>query len=998
MFSLLKILLLFHVLLLPVISFAEDNSALHNLTVRFDLENHTLRGDSQISLQSGQTATIDISGLKIISALINERALIIEPGIDTIRFSPVTPNDILKIEYEAEFKTTPETDRGKNPGVVHGNIISADGIILTNGWYPSIDGLSVYNLTAILPNEFEGISEAEEITIREKTDISREFTFIFRHPLRDINLIAGKYVVERDRHNETDLFAYFLPEDKELAKTYIEYTKKYLVMYKKLVGSYPFKRFSVVENILPTGYAMPTFTLLGKDVVRLPFIVETSLGHEILHQWFGNLVYTDYKSGNWSEGLTTYLADHMYEEIKGAGWDYRKQALISFQSYVTLANDFPLKDFTVRTDRASGAVGYAKSAMVFHMLKNLVGEEVFYHSLRILIEKNRFNTASWNEVRDAFEFASGKDLNWFFKQWVEEKGVPEIEVQNINLKFRGSKAIVSFEVNQKGNKYRIPIPVLLRSKNAETRKTFELSKESETFEIETDGSPLELVIDENYDLFRKLSDRESPPVISRLLGSDKKIFVIPLGKAGEYSLLIEVLKEEGFTDKEEEEITYEDIKSSSLIIPGAETGLVRRLFGKVEMQKDDFQLVAKENPFNNKGVITIIDSPSVPEITRYFQKVTHYGKYSRISFKDGKNTLKMTDNTDRGIRSEVVEDIVGIEVPKIINISGVIEKMSGKKIIYVGEGHDKFEHHRVQLEIIRSLHGKDKNLAIGMEMFQKPFQKALDDYIAGLIDEKEFLKKSEYFKRWGFDYNLYREILMYAKDNKIPVIALNVRKEIVSKVAKEGIHSLTEEEIKEVPEDMDLSDTEYMTRLRGYFERHKNPEDRNFDFFYQAQVLWDESMAHNLNEFIQKNPEYQIVVIAGVGHMAFGSGIPKRAFRLNNKEYSVVLNDDSIENNIADFVLLPPAVRPPESPKLMVVLKEEEGKIKIADFAPESISEKAGLNKEDIILSLDDTKVETIDDIKIFLLYKNKGDEINVKVLRERFLFGLTEMEFKIKL
>src|SRR5208337_4444995 len=101
-------------------------------------------------------------------------------------------------------------------------------------------------------------------------------------------------------------------------------------------------RFSIVENSMPVGYSMPTYTVLGQAVVRLPFIPETSLGHEILHQWFGNSVYVDYAGGNWAEGLTSFLADHLYEEEKGRGKEYRKGLLIDFASYVNDKNDFPL--------------------------------------------------------------------------------------------------------------------------------------------------------------------------------------------------------------------------------------------------------------------------------------------------------------------------------------------------------------------------------------------------------------------------------------------------------------------------------------------------------------------------------------------------------------------------------------------------------------------------------------------------------------------------------
>ncbi len=155
-------------------------------------------------------------------------------------------------------------------------------------------------------------------------------------------------------------------------------------------------------------------------------------------------------------------------------------------------------------------------------------------------------------------------------------------------------------------------------------------------------------------------------------------------------------------------------------------------------------------------------------------------------------------------------------------------------------------------------------------------------------------------------------------------------------------------ELKEVPEYFDLSDSEYHERLREFFEGHAHSKERDFDLFYQSQVLWDESMAHNLDEFITKNPGYKVVVLAGGGHMMFGSGIPKRAFRLNKRDYAVILNTGDIEKNVADFVLFPAPVSLPESPKLGVVLKEEDKKVFISSFAPDSIAEKAGMKEDDI--------------------------------------------------
>ena len=141
----------------------------------------------------------------------------------------------------------------------------------------------------------------------------------------------------------------------------------------------------------------------------------------------------------------------------------------------------------------------------------------------------------------------------------------------------------------------------------------------------------------------------------------------------------------------------------------------------------------------------------------------------------------------------------------------------------------------------------------GMEMFQNQFQDALDEYVSGTIDEKEFLKKSEYFKRWGMDYGLYREILLYARQYGLPVIGLNISRDLVARVSQSGLLALSDEERAELPEFMDLTDNKYRKRLKKLFEEHNSSGLINFDFFFQAQVLWDESMAQNLNNFIKDN-------------------------------------------------------------------------------------------------------------------------------------------------
>ncbi len=990
-------------ILSPALSVSMELPEVH-VSVSFDMQQGLMHGISRVVFHEDWEGLIHYGSLRIRSLRLDGKPVghASEGGDIKVR---TKKGSVFEVQYECS------SEGGSGDAC----IISNEGVFLTGRWYPSVEGLAYYRVEALVPPEFTAVSEAEDIKVDKDINGNR-FFFKFPHPLDGINLIAGRFNVKKEDFRGIELYTYFFPEDAYLADTYLEYTKRYLELYEGITGKFPYKRFSVVENFLPTGYSMPTFTLLGRDVVRLPFIVRTSLGHEILHQWLGNLVFVDYGRGNWAEGLTTYLSDHLYEEREGRGWQYRKQMLIDYESYVSPDKDFPLRDFKGRVDPASRAIGYGKSAMVFHMLRRFLGDEVFYGSLRRLIDERRFQRVSWDDIRDIFAVASGRELGWFFVQWLNEKGFPVIEIKNIKVRPKGLQNVVAFDIEQKGRPYTLDMPVSVQTDRGRIRQVLRISDKRQGFEILTDGNPLRLIFDEDYDIFRGLSIDETPPVIARLLGDDRRLLVLPSGDAGVYSGLIEYLKREGYevsgvpkksstfwgNSSGQGGVRDEDIKRSSLLILGYKNPLIKRLFGRIDetliQHEAGFVLMAKKNPMNPSKVVVIAHSDSMDETEASLRKISHYGKYSMIAFKGGKNIAKRIDDSQRGWGMSVRGAVIGFEPAKAVKLDEIIERVSDKKIIYIGEQHDRYEQHMVQLEIIKGLFRRNPKIAIGMEMFQRSSQKALDDYIGGRIDERGFLKSSGYFKTWGFDYNLYRDILRFARDEGIPVVALNIRREVVSKVSRNGIDSLTGDEKKELPDSMDMSDEGYKKRLREVFERHEATGGKDFDNFYQSQIIWDEIMAQSIDEYLKKNPECQMVVIAGGGHLSFGSGIPKRTFRRNGFDYAIILNDVSIDNAIADFVLFPGSVEMTQSPRLMAMLKEEGGRIIIEGFPQQSVSEKAGLRRGDIIISMDDSRVNSIEDIKISLLYKRKGDVIKVRVLRKRFLFGEKEMEFDVTL
>jgi uncharacterized iron-regulated protein len=347
---------------------------------------------------------------------------------------------------------------------------------------------------------------------------------------------------------------------------------------------------------------------------------------------------------------------------------------------------------------------------------------------------------------------------------------------------------------------------------------------------------------------------------------------------------------------------------------------------------------------------------------------------------------------------ELARETTAVGVSAVKTLPEIIREVADKKVLYVGETHDRFSHHLVQLEIIQTLHRMGKKVAIGMEMFQRPFQGALDDYLSGRTGEKEFLKKSEYFKRWQFDYNLYRPILQFARAENIPVAALNIQREITEKVGRNGLDSLSEEEKRLIPSQMDFSDRAYRERLEKVFREHPSSEAKNFDFFLQAQILWDETMAESVDRFLKRSPDYQMVVLAGSGHLAYGSGIPRRAARRNGIDYCIFINDGELEKGIAHFILHPAPVPLEGTPRLMITLTDEKGPPVIQGFSHGSIAEKAGLQKGDRILALDQTPVQNYEDLRIELLAKEKGDRVKVRILRKDPPGGEREMDFEAAL
>lgn len=1019
------------VLLYPVITpfpglaraaVAQNALPTHTIALSFDLKHSTLSGTSRINLPKNTPLALHCGPLTITGAILEQ------PNRTPLRIK-ANPKNIIRLNPGPGSRTLllSWTLRADNP-YADSNLITKNGITLAGFWHPMPEQDMLYTLTAALPPGFTGISEGEQISTTKRKG-QQQFQTSFPYPLRGLHFAAGPYTVQSLQYKNVTIYSYFFAEDNHLAAEYLRKAAGYIKRFEALIGPFPYNRYSIVENRLPTGYGMPGFTLLGQAVIRLPFIKDTSLGHEILHSWFGNSIGLAESGGNWCEGLTSYLADQSFARDMDQGTEYRKHQLLQYEAFVHPDNTMPLSGFSGAGDnqpmaKAIRAIGYDKGSMIFHMLSKEIGEDAFFQGLKELYVHKKNQRASWQDLEQAFSRAAGKDLQPFFSQWLKRTDIPKLNIEQVSVEQEDGQSVVKFHLVQKNEQpYALQVPIVVKTLDSERRLVFSVNQPDQEFNILTKTLPTEIVMDPDYDVFRSPAEKEIPPTWSRFLGAEQKTIVLAddEARAAVYQPLADMLRDQGMDVKTASEITNQDLGTGSFLFAG-NSGPRRSLFADAGNRGEGFSLQVRKNPLDPGQTMVLVDSGSSSETSAILRKLSHYGKYSSLHFKQGQIKDKQIAPSENGLRLSLLPAPPGIPTQAARDFSGIIKDLEQSRVIYAGETHTDYGDHLLQLQIIQALYAKNKNnLAIGMEMFPRSSQPALDAYIAGEIaTEKEFIKASRYFSVWGYDYRLYRDIIGFAKKNNLPIIGLNLDKKIVSQVFKEGnTDTIGEEDLATIAEERDLDVPGYRERLTEVHSRHKSSPHGNekknntksFGGFLQAQALWDETMAQSITNYLLDNPERTMIVIAGAGHVYKDSAIPLRVQRrMPELRQSVLISDNGmdtgrVQGKQVDYLMFPRPVGLSPAPKVGVMLKEEKAaenggkdQIRIVGISPHGDGTKAGLKKQDIILSVDGTPIHDVADLKIALLDKEVGETVTLRILRERDLLPDENLDISLKL
>ena len=554
-------------------------------------------------------------------------------------------------------------------------LISEQGAFLvpSTGYYPVIpceSGLSRFETTIHTPVDWKGLAEGNIDSYSESRT-----TFFSKYPLDGSNLVAGPYILDTLMSDSIEIAMYHYEDDEELVQRYLSHSARYIAMYQEMIGPYPFERFSVVENWFPTGYGMPSYTLLGTEVLRLPFIVYTSLGHEILHNWWGNGVLVDHDSGNWCEGLTVYQADYNFAGSRNPTGkrQYRLDALRDYSDYVIRGEDedFPLREFTSRTSAGSRTIGYGKAMMVFHMAALRIGEDVFKQALSDLYNERQFEKTAWRDFFDEFESVSGEDFGWYERQWIDRDGAPSFEVSNplVQHKPESSNYLLEFDLEQvqDGDTFRMDIPVRLYFENDSSSVSVlhDVNKEMYHARVQTNARPERFAIDPEYNVFRSLDPLEAPPTFSGFYGAEQLAVILPPPDdpmRDAYQQLAEsLLSRSEPTFIEPDDLSEHDLTGLSILRFGRKN-LSQRVLNTPGLQdspadENDLALIwASRNSEQPDVVHMDIWAANPGALAPLARKLPHYGKYSYLAFNAGRNVAKG--------QWEVTDSPLSVELPR----------------------------------------------------------------------------------------------------------------------------------------------------------------------------------------------------------------------------------------------------------------------------------------------------------------------------------------------
>lgn len=354
------------------------------------------------------------------------------------------------------------------------------------------------------------------------------------------------------------------------------------------------------------------------------------------------------------------------------------------------------------------------------------------------------------------------------------------------------------------------------------------------------------------------------------------------------------------------------------------------------------------------------------------------------------------------LKDKVMEVGVGAvlsgETGAAVDFERMIRDMMTSRIVHVGETHDSMPMHELQFQVIRALYARDKHLAVGLEMLPVTVQEALNKWTAGVVTKDEFIREIRWYVNWNFNFGYYEKIFDFAREHRLPIYALNIPREIITKIRMRGWDALSEEEKALIPGTPDVTNQDHRTLIRTVFESSDIPHamkgpglDAVFEGLYRSQSAWDEVMGANAVRGVESEGR-RVVVCVGSGHLLYNLGLNRRAYEKSKMPFKTVIavaipagkKTLAVSRAIGDYVFGLPEEEKPAFPTIGLGFKKVDNlENLVVDPKPaDGVAGRSDFEKGDIILSVDGKAYSDINEIRMALAKLKCGDEAKFKILR----------------
>jgi aminopeptidase N len=510
--------------LLAVVSASALGASHLELDISLDPATRELQAQAHFVAGAGQAVRFPLAaGLEVHSADVDGKPAGIrrQPEANGTHFEIVLPADSREHRVRVRYSglLTP-----MDTGLTHRETLAADAPVSSSegaflpagsGWYPAIGELFTWRLSVRTPASQIAVAPG---TVEREENGGRAAVFAFHHPSQGVDLFVGPYSITEQQADaagrKVRIRTYFHKELQPLAAGYLESAARFIARYSHEIGAYPYSHFSIVSSPLPTGFGMPSLTYLGRDVLRLPFIKDTSLGHEVLHNWWGNGVHVDVSRGNWSEGLTTFMSDYAFKEDSGpeAARDMRHGWL---RDYAALAagSERPLAEFRARSHSASSVIGYGKAAMMFFALRERMGRDKWLTGVREFWERHRFRAASFDDLASTFSRVAGEDLSEFFTYWLEHIEAPLLTVRQARRIGGQDSRMLGITLTREPAGFETSVPLRIYHAAGQAEVRLKLASSSASAQLELPAPATAVTVDPDFTVWRQLQPGEAPPIL-----------------------------------------------------------------------------------------------------------------------------------------------------------------------------------------------------------------------------------------------------------------------------------------------------------------------------------------------------------------------------------------------------------------------------------------------------------------------------------------------------